>query len=337
MRHVAHDADDAGEAGSGGPVAELRLDVADSVRLWFGPGDPVRAASAIARLGDGWLIAQDDATHGGLWRAPGLVERVRLLPAVAGLEAFDEASGTKHLKPDLEAACEVVWGGRPAVLLLGSGSLPPRTHAALARRERDRVEVRVADLGPLYDQVRHALGLEPSELNLEGACVIGDALRWFQRGHPGSGVASASVDVDLRAIISAISGTTDPRSVEAHAVRRYDLGLLDGMGLTVTDAVALPDGRICICATAEDTPDPVDDGPIAGSALALLDDDEVVALTRLPERFRGCKIEGLGLVEADDEGARLIAVVDQDDPEVPSLAMRLRVAWHTPSHRPGDD
>ena len=33
--------------------------------------------------------------------------RVRLLPPVNGHEVFDEGSGTKHLKPDLETACLV--------------------------------------------------------------------------------------------------------------------------------------------------------------------------------------------------------------------------------------
>lgn len=307
------------------------LDVADSLRLWFGPGDPVRAASAIARLGEGWLIAQDDATHGGLWWPTGSVQRIRLLPARAGLETFDEASGTKDLKPDLEAACEVMWGGRPAVLLLGSGSLPPRTQGVLASYTGRDVEIRAADLTPVYDRVRDGLGLEPGQLNLEGACVVGDSLRWFQRGHPGSGVASASVDVDLRAIISAIVGGTDPGSIEVLGVRRYDLGSIDGMELAVTDAITLPDGRICVSAAAEDTPDPVSDGPVAGSALALLENEEVVGLAQLPGGLRGCKIEGITLVDAHD-AAQLLAVVDQDDPDVASLAVRLRVHWGGTSH-----
>ncbi len=42
---------------------------------------PVRAASALARLGDGWLVAQDDATHGCLVAPTARHAAVRLLPA----------------------------------------------------------------------------------------------------------------------------------------------------------------------------------------------------------------------------------------------------------------
>ena len=81
--------------------------VLEGVReLRFTDGAPVRAASGVARFGDGFLVAQDDATHAA-WFRDGPATRVRLLPPNGGRDTFDEASGTKHLKPDLEAACEV--------------------------------------------------------------------------------------------------------------------------------------------------------------------------------------------------------------------------------------
>ena len=45
--------------------------------LRFDDGSPVRSASAIAPFGDGWLVAQDDATHAAWWR-PGGVSAVRV-------------------------------------------------------------------------------------------------------------------------------------------------------------------------------------------------------------------------------------------------------------------
>jgi hypothetical protein len=128
------------------------------------PRRPGRAASAIAGLGDGWLVAQDDANHAGWWDpASGSIERVRLLPPSAGLDAFDEAAGTKRRKPDLEAAWTVPTREGESVVLLGSGSLPPRTRGVLVRSSGDDdLEVRWADLAPLYEQVRAALGLAAS-------------------------------------------------------------------------------------------------------------------------------------------------------------------------------
>ena len=84
----------------------MHVELEDVEELRFDDGSPVRAASAVTRLGDGVLVVQDDSTHAA-WRTHGQTGRVRLLPAVDGLETFDERSGTKHLKPDLEAAAGV--------------------------------------------------------------------------------------------------------------------------------------------------------------------------------------------------------------------------------------
>lgn len=292
-------------------------------QLWFGPGDPVRAASAIARFGDGWLVAQDDANHAAWWhRGAGHVDRVRLLPAVDGRDTFDEASGTKHLKADLEAACAV---GEGAVLVFGSGSLPRRTRVALVRPGADAPEVRWVDLGPLYARVSRALELAAGQLNLEGACVVGDRLRWFQRGHGRQLVASASVDVDLADLLAAVAGERDPASVRLGGVERYDLGRLGGLDLAITDAVRLPGGTVCVAATAEDAADAVADGPVAGSVLATLDPDGPTVVS-LPAELATRKVEGLAVDRVEGDRVHLLAVVDEDDPTAGSVAAELVLA-----------
>ena len=154
-------------------------------RLRLADGSPVRAASAVVPLGDGFLVVQDDATHGAWFRA-GSVSVVRLLPAVDGLELFEEASGTKHLKPDFEAACGLEVDGEPAVLMLGSGSLGARMRWSLLRFVGGHPQAQVADLAPLYADVAAALSVPPDALNMEGACVVGGALRYHRdRGTTG--------------------------------------------------------------------------------------------------------------------------------------------------------
>src|SRR5689334_19412677 len=104
----------------------MRLTVRGETALIFDDGSPVRAASAVAPFGDGWLIAQDDATHAA-WRRPGSTVPVRVIDPVEGFDVFSSAAGTKHLKPDFEAA----FGVGDGVLLLGSGSTPARMRASL--------------------------------------------------------------------------------------------------------------------------------------------------------------------------------------------------------------
>ena len=299
----------------------------ESVRaLRFDDGSPVRAASGVAPLGDGWLVAQDDAAHAA-WLRDASVERVRVVPSVEGHDVFSSAAGTKHLKPDLEAACPVELDGDPGVLLLGSGSTPARMRAALVTLD-DGPQVRLADLSVLYARVADVLGLDPVDLNLEGACRSGDVLRWFARGNLAAGVPSASVDVDLGPLMDAVVGRADPAQVQVRTPLTYDLGEVEGVGLAVTDAVALPDGRILLSTAAEDTPNAVDDGPVVATALALVDDTAVLAIAPLPEvDGEPHKVEGLVVLETLPDGVRLLAVVDGDDPDAPSPELVLRVRW----------
>jgi hypothetical protein len=305
----------------------VRVEVEYGAGMRFTSGAPVTAASAIAPFGDGWLVVQDDATHAA-WHRPGGIAPVRVLPAVDGHDVFSSAAGTKHLKPDFEAACELPTADGSGVLLLGSGSTRARMRSSFVTPVGPGTRFVVADLAPLYDTAARALGTPDGQLNLEGACRSGDRLRWFQRGNPVAGLTSASIDVDAVALLEAATGRVGAATVGVGAVRRYDLGTVDGVALAVTDAVALPDGRILVSAAAEDTRDPVDDGPVVASALALLDDDgvaDIVALPRDGDVVR--KVEGLALDGVEPDGVRLLAVVDADDTHTPSTLLRLRVRW----------
>jgi hypothetical protein len=299
----------------------------ESVRtLRFDDGSPVRAASAVTPFGDGWLVAQDDSTFAA-WSRQGSTTPLRLLPPVEGLDVFSERDGTKRLKPDLEGALEVPVDGATAVLLLGSGSSPARMRAVLVRRGEPPAVV-AADLSPLYALVAAALGIDQGMLNLEGACRVGDALRWFNRGNLSAGLRSASVDVDLATLTAAVLGQGDTGAVHVGRVQEYELGEVEGVGLAVTDAVALPDGRTLISAAAEDTPNAVDDGPVLASAVALLEGDDLLSIAVLPEvDGEVAKVEGLAVLETGPDGADLLAVVDDDDTEVASLALTLEVRW----------
>ncbi len=295
-------------------TATLQAEVRSATVLRFDDGKPVRAASAVTAYEGGWLVVQDDATHGAWWVGDA-VRRVRVFPPVEGHEVFSSDEGTKHLKPDLEAGCPVPGG----VLLLGSGSTPRRMRAALLRGTD--APVAVADLTAVYADVCAAMGLDAELLNLEGACVAGESLRWFHRG--AADVPSMSVDLPLAALLSCFDA---PVQVPVTGLRTYDLGRADGVALAVTDALALDDGTVLVSAAAEDTADPYDDGPVVASALALLDDDGVRAMTRLPDvGGQVLKVEGLAPRDVRGDRLEVLAVVDVDDPEVPSTALVLEV------------
>jgi len=306
-------------------MGDMDIEVRGTERLRFGDGTPVRAASAVTRLGDGRLVVSDDATHAAWFRPGAETTRVRLLPPVDGHEVFDEESGTKDLKPDLETACRVEVDGEEAVLLMGSGSSPRRMRWCLVRVRDGVPEVVTADMDELYADVGASLGVDPDDLNLEGACVVGPSLRWFHRGLPSAGLPSASVDLDLGAALRAVLGPLEA-TLKVDAPRSYDLGSVEGVGLAITDVVALPDGDLLACAAAEDSPNPRDDGKVTATALARIRGHEVVDVVPLPDHDgRVLKVEGLMVLDADETEATLYAVTDVDDPDAASWAATLRV------------
>ena len=295
----------------------MRLVVEERRALSFPDGSPVRAASAVVPFGGGWLVVQDDATHAA-WLRAGSVDPVRVVDAVDGLEVFSEVAGTKHLKPDFEAACAVTVDGVEAALLLGSGSSPARMRASLLRLDAAGAPyVMILELTLVYRAVAAALGVAEDQLNLEGACVLGDRLRWFQRANVAVGAPSVCADVDLAALLAATAGPVGP-------VRHYDLGRVRGVALAITDAVPVGDGLVLVSAVAEDTPNAIDDGPVVAAALALLDDFGVRAVVELPG---APKVEGLAVIEPTGDGVRVVAVVDADDPAAPSAQLKIRVSW----------
>jgi len=304
----------------------MHVEVSGAELLRFGDGSPVRAASAVVRFGDGRLVVSDDATHAAWFRPDVEPVRVRLLPPVEGHEVFDEESGTKVLKPDLETACRVEVDGKEAVLVMGSGSSPRRMTWCLVRLEDGTPDVVVSEMAQVYAAAAASLDVDLDALNLEGACVVGHSLRWFHRGLPSAGRPSGSVDLDLDAVWSAALGEVEAADLRVTRPRHYDLGSVDGVGLAITDVVALPGGDLLACAAAEDSPNPRDDGPVTATALARLRGDRVDAVVRLPDLDgKILKVEGLMVLDVDAEGATLFVVTDVDDADAPSRAASLRV------------
>lgn len=333
-------------------MGELVIEVERVRPLVFADGSPVRAASGVARFAGGWLVVQDDGTHAALVMPDGAITPLRVFPPVEGLDHFAEHDGTKHLKPDLEAACEVSFSATPAVVVLGSGSTAARCRGALITWPDDGGNVDSgpsvcwADLGPLYGRAMAVLGLDPAQVNFEGLSLgrpDGSTLRWFNRGNGALGIGSASVEIDGRGLLDAIEGRLPPGEVAVGDPVWHELGSAGGVALSVTDAVWLGGpvggGAILISSAAEDTPNNVDDGPVVGTALSILagPGGRVVHHGLVPlVDGKVPKIEGLALLGGSLEpgGApgergelRVLAVVDADDALIPSSELVLRVSW----------
>ncbi|HEX2188451.1 MAG TPA: hypothetical protein VHG51_06105 [Longimicrobiaceae bacterium] len=295
----------------------------------------VRAGSSLAWVDGRLAVVQDDANFVALVD-PGTLRAaaVPLPRGHGGKRQFDDERGTKVHKLDLEA-CVSVPGERGDLLLaFGSGSSPRRERVALLEGwSGGEPAVALRDASALYARLRGREDFAGSELNLEGAVWMGGRVRLFGRGNgaPRGGVAPADATCDLewealRAYLLDPGAAPPP---EPRDVVRYRLGELDGLRLGFTDA-ALAGGRLLFSAAAEDSPDAVRDGRVAGSAVGVFDATDRVRWTVLRDADGAplaAKVEGLAVPPGG--GGRAWVVVDADDPAAPSelCAVELGGRW----------
>lgn len=283
----------------------------------------VRAGSGLARVGGRIAVIQDDAHFVAMADpATGLAGAVVLPAGEGGLRQFDDARGNKRFKLDLEACAALPSPEGDLLVALGSGSSPLREKVLVARRlESASPGIRLVDASPLYAALRAARDFSGSEMNVEGAVVIGDVLRLFNRGNgaPGDdhGPVDATCDLPLGALLAFLDDPAANPPPSPSNIVQWTLGEIGGHALGFTDGAVL-DGRLFFTATAEDSPDAVRDGPVAGSAIGVFDRDGGGARWALlrdahGEPFDG-KVEGLLLRGP----ASAWIVVDRDDPSHPS-------------------
>ncbi|HEX2203588.1 MAG TPA: hypothetical protein VHG91_09835 [Longimicrobium sp.] len=283
----------------------------------------VRAGSGLARVGGRIAVIQDDAHFVALADpATGLADAVALPAGEGGLRQFDDARGNKRFKLDLEACATVPSPGGPLLLALGSGSSPLREKVLVARGlDTASPEVRLVEAAALYATLRAARAFSGSEMNVEGAVVLGGRVRLFNRGNgaPAGGHApvDATCDLPLDALLAYLDDPAGRSPPSPSDVAAWTLGEVDGHALGFTDGAAL-DGRLFFTATAEDSPDAVRDGPVAGSAIGVFDADGRGARWALLRDAHGGTFDGKveGLLLRGPTSAWI--VVDRDDPSHPS-------------------
>jgi hypothetical protein len=289
----------------------------------------VRAASGLARLGGRLVAAQDDAAFLAVVDPASLAVDAVALPADEdGRRLFDRGRGNKMRKGDFEACVAVPdAGGAPAVLVFGSGSAPRRDRVAVLR-DGAPPAAEVVDAARLYDALRACAAFAGSEMNVEGAAFVEGRVRLFNRGNgaarDGGEPVDATCDLAWPALAAFLASPGDAPPPRPERVVRYALGTLDGAPLNFTDG-AFHRGVVRFTATAEDSPDAIEDGEVAGSVLGRIDGgDARWAPLRLPDGTSFvAKVEGVCPGDRDDE---VFVVVDADDPDLPSSLCLVRLA-----------
>lgn len=272
----------------------------------------VRSGSALLRVGSQLLAIQDDACELS-WIDP-LSPALRFVPLVG-----DGKMLPKSQKPDFEAAFYSPSHGR--IFILGSGSAPARRgimHLHCIDNKIDLIDhlFESVDAGPLFDALEEALGTVP---NIEGAALLGaDSVRLFHRGSGRGELASAYLDVPIQTLYG--------QACEPPAVHGCSLGDIGGVALSFTDAANVGEGRILYAAAAEDTADAIADGPVAGAALGVMDEEGGLRYTLLrysDGSAAALKVEGIA---ADHDGRFAYLISDPDDASLAAELFRVELS-----------
>lgn len=293
------------------------------------PGLP--SASGVEIVGDVAYVIGDDSPYLYQLDAATLAPRGR----VELFATADFATGRipKPLKPDLECLTAVPAGllpgvPGPALLLLGSGSLPTR-EVAYAVPVPPAVPglhpaARPLALAGLYARLRPQLPAGAA-LNLEAAATTDTELLLLQRTVGQAGGAALVFRLPLAATLHYV---LDP-SAAAPAVRtlRVALPAVDGRPAGFSGAT-FAQGRLWVTASVEDTADAVLDGAVLGSFVGVLNlETQTARLARLTwpdgRPYTG-KVEGLAVLRAErGRPAELLLVTDDD--QGGSTALRAEV------------
>ncbi len=279
------------------------------------PGRPsyVSAASGLVRQGDFLYVVADDENHMAVFQREGMAPgySVRLFEGALP----EEHKARKKQKPDFEALTRLPPFGvfqNGALLACGSGSKINRRRGALVGLNPDgglAEDPHIVDMSFLMTPLEAEFG----KLNLEGVVVAGEDLRVFQRGNKGQ-KRNAMIRFQLAAVLEALA-TRSTASLIPISHHDIDLGEIDGVPLTFTDAACLPNWDMAFSAVAEDTENAYDDGACGGAAVGLLGGDGAL---RWIERTKDAhKIEGID-ARLEDGVLRLLLVTDADDISIPA-------------------
>jgi hypothetical protein len=299
-------------------VIERRaLNYAEGPDLDTGRPAHVRAGSGLVWVGSELAVIQDDALFLGLVSPSSARVSAHALPAgPGGARLFDDASGNKAHKLDLESA--VFFDGR--LFAFGSGSTPARELVVVI--ENPAGQAPVARLSPahrLYAALRSAREFSGSELNIEGAALIEKEIVLAQRGNGRAIDGRLPVDATVRVDAARLAAYLDSKDTAPlpalESITRYALGAISDVRLTFTD-LASADERLFYLAAAEASPDTVRDGIVVGTALGVISADGTRAryapITDREGRIFTGKAEGLAL--DPNNPTRAWIVIDRDDP-----------------------
>jgi hypothetical protein len=195
-------------------------------------------------------------------------------------------------------------------LVLPSGSNLNRNIGVRVKlRGHELLSVKKIDFSILYNH----LGKYFSDLNIEGAAIFDNTLKIFQRGN-GASNQNAIIDLNLTSLINDIKNSGVISEETVLTIKDYDLGTIEGVPLSFTDA-CFCDDKIFFLAAAENSASTYNDGEYTGAVLGCIDQLGQVIMRK--ELLCPYKPEGLTF-ELFENHFNIYVVTDADSTDIES-------------------
>lgn len=218
----------------------------------------------------------------------------------------------KKAKLDLEAMSLIPVADQPHLLILGSGSGPPRNRAILVNLKDHAVSM--IDVAPFYERLENS-GVPA--LNIEGAATVGERLVLANRGNksqPVNHLIITSADFFNR------QDTAPLQVIRVEMPSTGESSRISGLAYS-----ARHDCLLCTLST-EDTGNAIDDGLIGKSYLGRIDNflqqigpentvlklNELLDLTEADKAFCGYKIESVCIQSEKNRSMKIHLPADND-------------------------
>jgi hypothetical protein len=295
----------------------------------------VRAASGLSAYREYLAVVQDDTNWLALIDAEQRVTPVPLPRGPHGNRVFSAKRGNQADKYDLEACVTV--DGPEGLELIGFASGSRAGHDYVLRVSekdgqigelQDRLAAEFLAASSFYKSMREQVEFSGAGLNIEGALARDhDTVCLFQRGNaePRGTLQpiDATAEFSWSKLRKHLAQPEDEPPPTLCNIRTYDLGRINGVRLTFSDAELIGNDRVLYSASAEDP----ESGNVQGSVLGVIDAVGQARWTALVDQdgsfFQG-KIEGLTLDRIDP--LKFHFVIDDDDEMSPSIVYQARLS-----------
>ena len=271
--------------------------------------DAVSSGSGILYHDDSLILLGDDAAY---YAKMAISNQGHVRKSISKNVNFDRVP--KLIKNDIESAIFANINGQPFVLGFGSGGISPYRDTLFAMPLKETATRFKVSLLPIYNAIRKQVGLSESELNIEGAAMLGDQLILFNRGNNFAIVFSWPIFSNY----IKHPGNTE---IPPFKIVKFTLPIFNKFPVGISGACEINDREILFTASLEETTDFINDGVVKGSYIGILKfttsgEIKLTALEPLNDvsgNVLADKLESITIIKKDGDTLDIVAVADNDD------------------------